>query len=87
MDILADAPNKAGSDMDDTEIPNLWEPNFVRLLHEVESIFDGSMDHAKGALYYCDSTKIDNTWFRERILDHLDEHPKIGQMDTLMLFQ
>jgi hypothetical protein len=86
MDLLADAPNKAGSDFDDTAIPNLWDPNFVRLLHEVESIFDGSMDHAKGALYYCDSTKIDNPWFKQFILDKPDEHARIGGMDTLMLF-
>lgn len=85
--VLDDAPNKAGTLGTPLEIPNLWDPNFTRLLHEVESIYDGSMDHAKGALYYCDSTKVDNPWFQDKILGHLDEHPKIGQMDTLMLFQ
>lgn len=87
LEILADAPNKTGSFQISTDIPNLWDANFVRLLHEIESIYDGSMDYAKGALYYCDSTKIDNEWFKTYILDQPDEHPRIGGMDTLMLFQ
>jgi hypothetical protein len=86
LDIIQDAPNKTGSLEVSTETPNLWDPNFVRLLVECESIYDGSVDYAKGALYYCDSTKIDNEWFREHILNQPDEHSRIGGMDTLMLF-
>lgn len=86
LDLIQDAPNKAGSTETCQDNPNPWDPNFVRLLHEVEAIYDGSSDPAKGALYYCDSTKIDNEWFRERILGMPDEHARIGGMDTLMLF-
>lgn len=68
--------------------PSVWEPNFVRLLHEVESISDGSKDYANGAVYWFDSSKpITNPWFSEKILGDSQAHPKTGDMNSLMLFR
>lgn len=70
-----------------TGTPTIWEPLFVRLLHEVEGIYDNTRDHAKGALYWADLRRVDNPWFKEKILGNLEEHPRIGDMNTLTLFK
>jgi len=59
-----------------TELPNrnawpdLWEPNFIKLLHTIPGIVDGSApDPAMGAIYWADlSQPITNPWFKERVL-------------------
>lgn len=51
------------------EHPSIWEPNFVKLLHKVDAVFDGSIpDLSKGALYWGDLAKIERDWFREKIV-------------------
>ena len=52
--------------------PPLWEPSFVKLLHAVEGVMDGSApDLTKGALYWGDLAKIERPWFRENIVQGL----------------
>jgi hypothetical protein len=56
------------------EFPDIWEPNFVKLLHAVDGVYDGSIgDPALGGLYWADLSKgragVTNPWFREKILD------------------
>lgn len=70
-----------------TGTPSIWEAGFVRLLHEVESIYDGTIDHSKGALYWCDLRRIETVWFRDKILGHPQEHPRVTDMNTLTLFR
>ncbi len=70
-----------------TGTPSIWEANFVRLLHEVEAIFDGSQDYSKGALYWCDTRRIETPFFRDKILGNLEEHPRVLEMNTLALFR
>jgi hypothetical protein len=70
-----------------TGIPTIWDPAFVRLLVEVDAIFDSSMDHSKGALYWADLTKVDNPWFIEKIIGDPENHPRIGNMNSLTLFK
>ena len=51
------------------EHPSIWEPNFVKLLHIVDGVFDGSIpDKSKGALYWGDLAKIERPWFLEKIV-------------------
>ena len=66
--------------------PEIWEPGFVRLLHEVEPIWDGSKDHSNGALYWCDTRRIEREWFKDKILNSPEQHPRIANMGTLTLF-
>lgn len=70
-----------------TGTPPIWEPGFVRLLHEVEGIYDGSNDYSKGALYWCDTRHIETDFFKDKILGRSEDHPRIGEMNTLMLFK
>ena len=88
LEILDSIPKYAATIEQPTGTPSIWEPNFVRLLHEVESIFDGSRDYANGAVYWADTAKpITNPWFQEKILGNLQDHPKVGDMNSLMLFR
>ena len=67
--------------------PAIWEPGFVRLLHEVEGIYDGSVDYSKGALYWCDTRRVETPFFKDKILAQLDEHPRVLEMNTLAFFR
>lgn len=68
-------------------IPTIWEPGFVRLLHEVESIYDGSVSYAKDSLYWCDTRFVETEFFKEKILGNLEQHSRCHEMGTLMFFR
>ena len=89
LEIIDRIPDRAATIEQPTGIPQVWEPNFIRLLHEVEAIYDGSKDYANGALYWCDSSQpVTNEWFQEKILNHSStDHPKIADMNSLMFFR
>ena len=75
------------------EHPSIWEPNFVKLLHKVDAVFDGSIpDLSKGALYWGDLAKIERDWFREKIVQaktfnfegvEVPAHPRVACMNGL----
>lgn len=69
-----------------TGTPSIWEPTFVRLLHEVEPIYDGTQDHSKGALYWCDTRRVETPFFKEKILGAQDIHKRVAEMNTLACF-
>lgn len=69
-----------------TGTPEPWSPEFVRLLHEVSSIYDGSVDYVKGGLFWADTRRIETTFFKEKILGS-DAHPRCCDMNTLMFFK
>jgi hypothetical protein len=66
--------------------PQIWEPGFVRLLHEVDAIYDGTKDYAKGALYWCDTRDVNTEFFHNKILLDKETHPRVGEMNTLVTF-
>jgi hypothetical protein len=54
--------------------PDLWSPEFIKLLHSVDGIYEGSIqDPAVGGVYWADLSKgragVTNPWFVEKILD------------------
>ena len=84
LDIIQSLPKYAAITEMPTGFPSVWEPNFVRLLHEVESIYDGAKDYAKSAVYWFDSAKpVTNPWFSEKILGEKDIHPCVCDMNSL----
>jgi len=88
LEIIDTIPNYSATIEQPSGTPQIWEPNFIRLLHEVEAIYDGSKDYAKGAVYWFDSAKgVQNPWFQEKILNNKEDHPKVGDMNSLMLFR
>jgi hypothetical protein len=67
---------------------SIWDPAFVKLLHAVEGIFDGSAtDMSKGALYFGDLGHIERDWFREKIIqakneEGLPQHKRVADMGS-----
>ena len=88
LEILDNIPKYSATIEQPTGTPSIWEPSFVRLLHEVEIIYDGSKDYANGGVYWFDSSQpVTNPWFQEKLLNNLDTHPKVGDMNSLMLLR
>jgi hypothetical protein len=69
--------------------PDIWSPNFVKLLHAVDGVYDGSIgDPALGGLYWCDLragiSGITNPWFRDKILN---SHRVCANQNSFTVFQ
>jgi hypothetical protein len=77
--------------------PGVWDGNFVKLLHVVTGVFDGSIaDMSKGSLYFADLNKIERPWFQEKIVDPIKEdgptagqrqHPIVANINSLSFFR
>lgn len=51
--------------------PPVWDPAFVKLLHAVEGVMDGSApDLSKGGLYWADLAKIERSWFTDTVVQN-----------------
>ena len=88
LDVIDAIPSRSATIEQPTGTPSMWEPMFVRLLHEVEAVFDGSKDYSKSGLYWFDSAKeVSNPWFKEKILGDPQAHPVIGNMNSLMILR
>jgi hypothetical protein len=88
LEMIDRIPQYAAQQDIPTGTPSIWEPNFVRLLHEVESIFDGSgTDYAKGGLYWADLRRVDTDFFRTKILGAPEQHPRVADMNSLVIFR
>jgi hypothetical protein len=85
--VIHSFPQTAANSEPEDSIPQIWEPNFVRLLHECESIFDSSQDYSKGALYFCDTALPISEWFQTKILDAKDIHPCVGDMNSFRFYR
>ncbi len=89
LEVLDRIPNYAAIPANEIPggTPSVWEPNFVRLLHEVEGIFDGTQDPSKGAVYWCDLRRVTTPFFKDKILAYPEEHPRLVDMNTLVCFR
>lgn len=85
-DVIDNIPKFAAITEMPTGSPSIWEPQFVRLLHEVEGIFDGTQSPAKDALFWCDTRFIETQFFQNKILGNPD-HPRVIEMNTLVGFK
>lgn len=70
-----------------TGTPSIWEPSFVRLLHEVEGIYSGQQDYAKGGVYWCDLRHVETDFFKEKILGNPAQHPRVADMNSFAVFR
>ena len=78
----------AENEMPKLDHPSVWSPEFVKLLHTVEGVHEGSTpDLAKGALYWCDLNRIERPWFNEKIVqaenDGTRVHRVVNNMNSL----
>ena len=83
----------AETELPPLKYPSLWEPDFVKLLHAVEGVFEGSAhDMSKGALYWGDLNRIERSWFQETIIsaineDGLRKHQRVADMNALSFWK
>lgn len=89
LDVLVSIPKYSATlKQPDNVLPNLWDANFTRLLHEVDSIFDGSAkDLSAGALFWADLRNVDNDWFKQNILQKPEIHTRVADFNSLTFFK
>jgi hypothetical protein len=90
LQVIDNVPNfMAEENLPPLEHPSVWEPAFVKLLHAVDGIYDGSTpDLSKGALYWADLQHVERPWFKEKIIqakkdDGAPAHHRIVDMNSL----
>lgn len=88
LEIIESIPKYSATLEQPTGMPQIWSPEFVRLLHECQSIYDGSKDYSNGGLYWLNSAEpITNPWFQDKILNNIDVHPRVADLTSLMIFR
>lgn len=88
-EILDRIPNFAAeNDMPPVSYPDIWEPAFIKLLHAVDGVYDGSTkDLSNGALYWADLRRVERTWFKDKIMSQPDQHPRVADCNSLTFFR
>jgi hypothetical protein len=88
LEVIHDMPLKSAIVEKSDEMPLLWDPVFIKLLHAVEGVFDSSSpDLSNGAVYFVDLAEpVTNPWFQEKILDHLEIHRRVADLNSLTFF-
>lgn len=84
LEILDKMPVYAAEKDQPTGTPDLLHPTFMRLLHEIEGIYDGSLDYAKGGVYFCDLRTVETDFFKEHVLGR---RPKVVDMNSFAVFK
>lgn len=82
----------AENEMPPLEHGSIWQAEFVKLLHAVEGIHDGTApDMSKGAFYWADLSHIERTWFKNLVAatndDGLRVHPMVASIGSLSFFR
>jgi hypothetical protein len=94
LDVITDVPEcMAENELPVLKFPSVWEGNFIKLLHVVEGVFEGSAkDLSNGALYWGDLTRIERPWFMEKIIkakkeDGTPQHSRVSDMNSLSFWR
>lgn len=88
LQVLQNIPNlSAVNEQPNRNIwPQIWEPNFVRLLHEIDGQFEGSIkDLSNGAIYWADLRRIERPWFSEKVI-HNPDYTRVADMNSLVFW-
>jgi hypothetical protein len=62
--------------------------DFLSFLQKIDDIFSGQLQdtYTGGGLYCCDLNMVRREWFKENILAHLDQHPRVASVASLTFF-
>ena len=71
VETLANVPKYRANEPDPVpDMPNLWDPNVVKLMQAVDGIYNNAgLDHSNGGLFYCFTEKGTSPWFREFVIE------------------
>lgn len=96
MKVIADAPNFRGTIHEEPFEIDYRSASFRQALTGIDEIYHRTADDSnvnvtddRGAmtsLYYCDLSRLHTEWFREHVLKHLDDHPRIAKVGELTFF-
>jgi len=51
------------------DMPNLWDPQVMRLMQQIENVYDNAgEDPSNGGLYWCFTERGANPWFKEFVI-------------------
>jgi len=66
--------------------PDQWDRNFLKVLVDMDAIFDGTAkDLSNKAVYWADTAKIDNPRFLEKVARN-PEHHRVADMGSLQFW-
>jgi hypothetical protein len=92
-EILRDIPMYSALALEDIPIgyPNPNDPSFVRLLVNVDKIFDNQFDDKRNGsnegVFFGDLAKITRPWFLENIVRNPTEHQCVCNISTLSFWK
>jgi hypothetical protein len=89
LEILDHAHGVCGTWRDqDSHVPSMSKPEIRTVLSYIPNIYAGVEPDkmTEGALYYGELDRIDNTWFKESILAHLDIHRRVATIGPVTFF-
>lgn len=83
VEVLANVPKYRANEPDALpDMPNLWDPNVVKLMQAVDDIYDNAgLDDSNGGLFYCFTAKGANAWFKEHVIGNKQYSVKATQID------
>lgn len=89
LDVIQRVPDfMAEANLPALDYPPIWDGNFVKILHAVDGVYEGSAgDDSKGALYWGDLRYIERDWFKDKILSQKDAHPRVADFNSLSFFR
>lgn len=88
LDVIAAAQQSSAHKIESISVPDVRDPNFRRLLSLIDGIHAGTSNDemTDGALFYADFTNVSED-FKERIIEHPQEHPRVAQVGPVHLFR
>ena len=88
LEVIERIPLYAAENEIPAGFPQVWDPAFMKLLHSVEGLYDGSVPNpAKEGKYWADLRHVETDFFKEKILGNSDEHPRIVDMNSFSVFR
>lgn len=68
--------------------PDLFDPNVVNLLRDIDGIYDGTaQDLSGGGYYWADLSNVTRDWFKVNIVGSPAEHPRVGSCFPLTFWK
>jgi len=85
-DVINSIPKYSAEEVKPYILPSVWDQNFIRLLTEVDGVFEGSAkDMSCGAVYWCDNRRITRKWFLDEIV-RSGHYEIVANMNSLTLY-
>lgn len=69
-------------------LPDCRDRDFIALLQNIDGILSGSLQdtYTAGGLYYCELNNVTRDWFKENVLAHPEQHPRVATVATVTFF-